>query len=995
MSDHPLIRARVRLALLTSTAAATLLGTPTAFAQDQDADEGQPMEEVVVTGSRILSPSLDSPSPVQSVSSEDLESTGTVNVQEVLLKNPTMGTPTLSRTNSAFLTSGAGVATLDLRNLGIERTLTLVDGRRFVSGLPGSAAVDFNTIPAQFIDRIDVLTGGASAVYGSDAVAGVVNVILKRNFEGIAFDGQFGSSAESDNEETQVGLTFGTNTGDDRGNIMAYVGYTKQGAVYSRDRERSAIDQASTGAAVSGDPAELFDITRPFYSSFAPQGRFFTGNGDENGITYDASGNVIPWDTNGEVTAATGFNRSAFRTIAVPVERYLFAGRGSYDFADEHGLFFEGTYASTSSSSLIEPFALGAEDIYPASGGQVPVEFDVNGTLVRNPIVPDEVFNTATDDDDDGLRDFYFTKRLADFGPRTSDARRDTFRAVGGVQGAFATDKWRYEAFYAYGQTKEAQTSSGQVNVLNFRNSLEAIADIEDVDNDGDVAEVICRDPNARLQGCVPIDVFGFNSISPEAVAYIEAPGSLATFTSQRLIGVNLTGELFELPAGPLSIAIGGEYREEKSDSEFDPLTQAGLNAGNAIPPTSGEFDVREAYLEASVPLLAEMPFADQLSLRAAVRASDYSTVGNTLSWNGGFEWSPMPALRFRVIRALSTRAPNIGELFSPPSQTFPTGVQDPCVGVTAVSSDPVSVACRAAPGVNANIAANVSAQNPNGIFALNQPDFQGISGFDRGNPLLAEEEGHSWTIGAVIQPTDVAVLENFDFTVDYYRIEIDNAITLRDRNFILSQCYGGGDTSLCQFVTRRPNPVGPNSAGSIEFLDADITNTGGEFAEGVDLTVAYNHEIGAGRFGARLAYTHLLDHYQIPLDGGDKDFLAGEVGDSENRAYLTLNYSLAKFGATLQTTWLSGADLDDQFLAAFELPRGSVGIPSATYVDAQVTFSPTEQYEVFVGGNNLLDEDPPLLITGLPNDVTGTETDAGTYDAIGRRWYAGVRMRF
>src|SRR5262245_32387003 len=350
MTRNPKVRRAVRLALLMGGTAALLANT-TAFAQEQDADE-KPMEEVVVTGSRIVSTNLDSPSPVQTISSEDIAKTGVVNLQDILLKNPTFGTPTLSRTNSNFLTSGAGVSTVDLRNLGVDRTLTLVDGRRFVSGLPGSAAVDYNTIPAQFIERVDVLTGGASAVYGSDAVAGVVNVILKKNFEGIAFDGQFGSSAESDNEETQVGLTFGTNTADDRGNIMAYVGYTKQGAVNSRDRSRSAIDQASTGAAVSGDPAELFDITRPFYSSFAPQGRFFTGNGAATGITYDADGNVIPWDTNGTTTAATGFNRSAFRTIAVPVERYLFAGRGSFDFAENNSLFFEGTYASTNSSSL-------------------------------------------------------------------------------------------------------------------------------------------------------------------------------------------------------------------------------------------------------------------------------------------------------------------------------------------------------------------------------------------------------------------------------------------------------------------------------------------------------------------------------------------------------------------------------------------------------------------------------------------------------------------
>ena len=239
------------------------------------------------------------------------------------------------------------------------------------------------------------------------------------------------------------------------------------------------------------------------------------------------------------------------------------------------------------------------------------------------------------------------------------------------------------------------------------------------------------------------------------------------------------------------------------------------------------------------------------------------------------------------------------------------------------------------------------------------------------------------------------AVLDKFDFTVDYYRIDIDNAITLRDRNFILAQCYGGGDASLCANVQRRPNAVGANSAGSIEFLDADTTNTGGEFAEGVDLTVGYAQPVGPGRLNARLSYTHLLDHYIIPLTGGDKDFLAGEVGDSKDRAYLTLGYQQGKFGGTLQTTYISSADLDDGFLAAFDLPRGSVGVGSATYVDLQLTFQPTEAYQVYLGANNLFDEEPPLLISGLPSDVTGTETDAGTYDAIGRRWYAGVRMKF
>ena len=341
------VRGSVRFALLAIAAQAMRIGP--ALAQEQQPNPA--LEEVVVTGSRILSPNLTSPSPVQSISAADIQNTGTINAQDLLLKNPTMGTPTLSRTNSAFLTSGAGVATVDLRNLGIERTLVLVDGRRFVSGNPGSAAVDFNTIPSQFIDRIDVLTGGASAVYGSDAVAGVVNIIYKKDLEGFTFDGQYGASADSDDEETQLGITFGTNTQDGRGNIMAHVGYSKQGQVMSRDRPRSAVDQASTGAAVSGDPTQLFDVTRPFYSSFAPSGRFFV-DGSPPGITtssftLDANGNPVPWDTNGTNTAATGFNRSQYRTIAVPVERYLFAGRGSFEIADNHSAFFEGTYVST------------------------------------------------------------------------------------------------------------------------------------------------------------------------------------------------------------------------------------------------------------------------------------------------------------------------------------------------------------------------------------------------------------------------------------------------------------------------------------------------------------------------------------------------------------------------------------------------------------------------------------------------------------------------
>jgi len=238
LTSHAIKRA-VRCALFAGAAATVAMPV-------HAADES--IQEVVVTGSRIASPNLVSASPMQVVGAEDIASSGVPNIQDLLLKNPTFGTPTLSRNNSNFLTSSAGVATIDLRNLGEARTLVLVDGRRFVSGIPGESAVDMNTIPAGFIERVEVLTGGASAVYGSDAVAGVVNIIYKKDFEGVALDAQYGESGEGDDSQKQIGLTLGTNSADGKGNIMVYLGYTDQGAVYSADRERSAVDQISTGA---------------------------------------------------------------------------------------------------------------------------------------------------------------------------------------------------------------------------------------------------------------------------------------------------------------------------------------------------------------------------------------------------------------------------------------------------------------------------------------------------------------------------------------------------------------------------------------------------------------------------------------------------------------------------------------------------------------------------------------------------------------------------
>jgi hypothetical protein len=816
-------------------------------------------------------------------------------------------------------------------------------------------------------------------------MAGVVNIILKKNFNGVVIDAQLGQSDKRDDKKQKISLTGGLTSADGRSHLMAHFGYTRQDAVFS-DR-RVPVDDIPD-AFLTGDANDLFTFRAPFYSSFAPQGRFFNSTGASR--TFDRAGNLITFSTNGPAgdgVGATGFNRQAARTIAVPTERFLFAAKGESALSENVSVFFEGTYAQTQTRSRLEPFPLDSADqtggIYPL--GSVPAEFRVGGAIVANPLIPASLLAFLDDSDGDGLRDYQFTRRLAEVGNRGNVADRDTFRYLGGLKGTLF-NKWDWEAFVAYGATKETQVSSGQVNVLTFRSALEAVPDIGDIDADGNTTEAICLDPFARQQRCVPVNIFGYNTISPEALRYISAPSLLSTFTSQKLAGGVIRGEPFNMPAGPVAMAFGFEARAEYSRSEFDPLQQAGLNAGNAIPRTEGSFNVKELFGEVRVPLAKNLPFVRSLAFTGAVRGADYSTVGSVSSWNAGLEWSPVSDFRVRFTRALSTRAPNINELFSPPSQDFPQ-IVDPCDGVTPADTGTLATRCRAATGVATNIAANA------GVFTLNQADLQGTSQFEGGNPGLQEEKGRSWTLGFVYTPS---FLRNFSLEVDYYKIEVQDAIQLYPDQFILNQCYTG-DTSFCRFVVRRPTNVGGNSAGSIAFVNNQTANTGGLFSEGVDLTLNYAAVVGPGRLTTRFTWTHLLDDWTRPTADSEKDFRIGEVGVAKDKWALTAGYTMGPFGVSSTMTYIAKSKIDDQLLVGgFGAEAGSKTVPAKTYVDLQLNYTVGKSM-FYLGIDNAFDTKAPRFDTnGLINGgTTGAGTAADVYDAIGRRYYAGVRMSF
>ena len=976
---------RARNALMVRTTIIALGLAYGALAMAEDSTDAS-LKRVEVTGSRILSLNAESAAPIQVISSEEIAASGAANVQEVLLKNPVMGTPSISRTNSNFSTSSAGLATVDLRNLGVDRTLVLVNGRRYVSGLPGSSAVDFNTIPADFIDRVEILTGGASSAYGSDAVAGVVNVILKKDYEGFTIDVQGGQSAKGDDTKSKVSITTGAKTGDGRGSVMAHFSATRQGAVYSRDRDISAVDQADKGALITYDQADAFTIQRPNFSSYAPQGRFY-GPASGSNRTLDANGNVIPFSTNGPLkdgVGATGFNRSAYRTIAIPVDRMLLALTGEYKLVDSHTAFFEGTFANSKTTTLLEPYPLASTDLTGRSGttGLIPAQTLVNGVKIANPLIPAGLFALMEDKDADGLTDYSFTRRMSDIGPRGNSAERDTFRVLGGIKGDL-NPTWSYEAYAAYGFTKEGQTSTGQVNVMNFWNALNVIPD--------PVSGVpVCANEAARKMGCQPANIFGANKISAAAAAYIGAPGSLNTKVTSELLGGIVRGEPFSMPAGPVQIAFGGEYRKDASATAHDALTILGLNAGNALPDTAGSFTVSEAFIEGKVPLASKNEFAKSLDAVFAVRSGNYSTVGTTNSFNAGLDWALNSMVRVRATTSVSVRAPNIGELYSAPAQTFPTGIVDPCSDVASTATTALAVNCKNATGVAANMAAN------GGTFTVVQADQQGISGYDQGNPELKSEKGKSNTLGIVLTPKSMPGLDKFTFTADLYDIQIDDAIQSPGRQWLLDQCYRLGDASACKWISRRAFAAGGYSVGSLQNINQNVVNGGGVHASGLDLTATFADRVGAGVLTARLAYTRLFDLTSKLNATADPDTGSGEVGAPTNRYALNLGYKIGDFALSTTVTYLGESSLDDQFIKSYEWdPATLPKIPAMTYVDVQGVYNLTKKSQVYFGVNNLMDAKPPVIGSGLPGNVTGAETDSGTYDAIGRRVYAGLRVTF
>jgi outer membrane receptor protein involved in Fe transport len=1024
---------RRAVALLCGVSTAAM--SPMLLAQDQTGPDKN-LDEVVVTGSRIARPNLESPVPVTTVTAEELFETGNTSVGDLLNDLPSLRS-TFSQSNSSRFLGTTGLNLLDLRGLGTQRTLVLVNGRRHVGSdiLSNAVSPDTNTFPTDLIERIDVVTGGNSAVYGSDAIAGVVNFVLKKDFQGLQFRGQGGQSSESDGGNYYGSVLAGTNFLDDRGNIAVNLEYAKQEAFFASDRSNLshqgnfvAVDTDASGS--DGVPDRLYyndirfaslhnggnilfaptagapcgrdsnptaanPLGTPFSCSyiFRPDGSFTKQTGERIGI--GPTGNFQGGDgsTNREGKALG---------IFPDLERVNVNVFGNLQITEAFNPFIEAKYIRTNSNRFGGPAFF--------QGSTIGAGVD----LRERPRFDNPFLSTATQAQIQAARAeagiapataatrLILRRNLLDLGGREEDATRETMRVVLGVGGEIS-ENWGYEVAVNYGKFKEDTIVLGNLNQQRFLLAMDSVRDGAGVircRSQIDPAAAISLgqlldDPtyaDSQLAGdiaaCVPLNPFGEGSITPEMDGYLTQDTTSVAQIKQFVASATVTGSSagwFELPAGPIGVAFGIEHRTEDNDFEADELVSNGMTFYNALPPFHPpKFEVNEVFTELRVPLLKEITGIQELTLNAAGRYADYNgATGGVMAYNAGLDYAPIDGLRFRAGMARAVRAPNLVDLFSDQSQNFAL-VNDPCSQNFIGTGSSTRAANCAAAGI------------PSTYNFLYSSSLSFLSG---GNPNLKEETSDSLTIGVVFQPS---FLEGFTFSADYFDIDIDDVITAPAAQDILNACYDAPDLSnqFCGLFQRAGAGGAPTGEVPFQILEGTLQQTSLNYASstsrGIDFEVSYNGNLGdVGKLGTRLVYTRTLqrDDFLDPAFPNLADQLLLELGDPKDAFNLNVDFSMDKLRFDYQMRYIGRMVVnfaEDFYEVNGDPPENEDwayrrNFPAVMYHDVRAGFDFTDDINGYVGIDNVKNKVPPL-------GLTATGGGSGIYEARGRYFYMGVK---
>ncbi len=992
----PLSKAlRSRGALFATAALAMILGGQPAFAQDAVDGEPEADEEatIIVTGSRISRPELEVANPIVAITAETIVNSGKTNIADVLQRNPALtGSINLSRAGGAdanFNETGANL--LDLRNLGTNRTLVLVNGKRHVAGISGSAAVDINTIPQDLIEKVDVLTGGASAIYGADGVSGVVNFVLKRNFEGILARGQIGISERGDAGSRLGSVTIGRNFAGDRGNIAVAYEFSDQDRLSSFGRKFSGDPFTNRQLLQDPDDFDVDDPARPDriiftnvrWADSAPDGAVdldgdfvpdFTGSG----LPYD-QGLLLP-ASGGRTIGGSSTPTAGYFGDLVPSNRvHSFNALASYEFAPAFRLYTEGKYVSTRAFSVGQP------------------AFDFATFLA-----PDNAFLIDRFGAANAANGALVTRDHFDFGIRGEDIKRKTLRFVVGADGEISENA-RYDVSYVYGRTKTTGILTS--NLINDRYYLAL-----DAVRDPATGAIVCRstlDPTAVAEPngivteattftpganspCRPLNLLGNGVASPEALAFVLADNTNRSTIRQDVVSGYVSGDfgaLFELPGGPIRFALGGEYRRERSEDTPDALVLNGsLRDFSQASAVVGKFSVKEAFAELDVPLLRDVPFAHLLSASAAIRLSDYSTIGNTTTWKVDGIYAPIADIRFRGTYSEAVRAPNIGELFQPSSGTFGF-VTDPCdFRRINEGKDSRPANCAAILGGLGLSPAQIAAFSP----STDPENSTSRRGETTGNLLLSEESARTWTAGVVLRPR---FLPGFAASFDWYNIRIKGAINTATPTQLAELCVDQPtiDNQFCANIFRAPGTGfvlgdGDDPLRQIGFRQQP-QNVAAFRTSGADFSVSYSFRPSDsfGKFGISLVGGYLNTITFVPTIGADLDNDILETDNPRWRGSGEITWDKDGFTLGYTVNWFSKTR---RFVTETLQGNPDISDPSFFFIkekwehDVRAEYDINDRFSIYGGVNNLADEKPDFADLSYP--VSG----------IGRFFYTGVKVK-
>jgi outer membrane receptor protein involved in Fe transport len=947
-------------------------------------------DTIVVTGSRIARPDLQAASPVTVISSDTLKMASKTGVEEFLRTIPQAVAGLGSATNNG----NEGTATVNLRNLGEERTLVLVDGKRFVP-YDSQGIVDLNMIPAALIERVEVVTGGASAVYGSDAIAGVVNFIMKKNFEGIQADAQYGITERGDGMHRDFSITAGQNLGD-RGNVVINGTYSKQSKVLQGSRRFSnvSLGQATLspdGASSTNEFGSIDGIREGADPTTQPSGRYtFTPNG------------FLPYDVSRD-----GYNFNPVNLLQVPHTKYTATMIANYELTDDVEFYTRNSYGKTKVRSEI------------AASGTFGLSFDIN--YATNPFLdpalnPDAAGARAAlargdvDDPDtpaneagDGIVTVGVRSRTTQVGPRIQSYENEAFQTVNGLRGDFS-DTLHWDVFGQYGRTTR---KLGYLNDVAYDKAQQAILAVSD-----GAGGVVCQDPS---NGCAPANFFGIGNLSAAAADFISLDLSQKDTAEQYVFGGFLTGDLpFTLATDkPGAFVVGLEYRREKGSSNPDENLRVGNSIGfGATTPLTAKYNVKEAYAELKLPIITDMPFVQSLGLEAGVRYSKYKNAtaidnGTTITnfsnsfsnwtWKLGGDWEPIDDIRFRVMYQRAVRAPNLNEIGTPITSGTGDASFDPCgEGVFDPANATLLALCN-----------SVGGGFPAGFTPGNvaQPTAGQVNNFSGGNPNLVPEKSNTLTLGVVFKPR---ALPGFTASVDYFDIKVSKAILQTPEQAILDACYYAEQDpngTFCSLIFRSQID-GTLEGDTIYGVDATDRNIGLLRSRGIDFSGSYRFDIsdwGKLSFGLNLTrqlksqvqFASVLNIYEC----------AGKVGktclDPDPKWRWVQTTALEAGGATIQLTWRHlGKVTKDSITVGYNLtPPSQFAVPtikSFDYFDLAANFDIDKRFSFRFGVENMFDKQPPIV----GNDYGGTAQNSGntfpaTYDTLGRKFFAGATVSF